>query len=164
VTRLGNAVDRHWTPVIWGAGVVIVGGGYALWTAFAKHDPLLARLEPSTRTALYSSIASSAGALLGFTVAALAILFTLDPSRPLVERAQKHQLWQMLNKTLLATAASLALVLIASTTALAIDSHTKPCVVAQAFVFTLTVIATGELLVAGIAFALVVLGTTRPSR
>jgi hypothetical protein len=132
----------------------------ATWNAATDHDPLLARLDPDTRTTLYGSLASSAGALLGFTIASLAILFTLDPDRPLVKRAQDHQLWAMLNRTLLVAAASLALVLVTATTALALDNGPEPCLPIEVAVFTLTVIAGLNLLIAGIAFALVVLGTT----
>jgi hypothetical protein len=159
VRAAGHWVDRHWAfAVSLGLGGAIAAA-YAIWTELAKHDPLLARLSPSTRTSLYESVASSSGALLGFSIAALAILFTLDPARPLVRRAQEHQLWGMLNKTLLVAAGSLALTLVASTVALAIDGHTQPRVPIELVVFTLTVVAFLELTIAGIAFALIVLVT-----
>lgn len=154
-----RSVDRHWPSVLWFVGIGLVGGGYALWTYLAENDPLLARLEADTRTTLYGSLSSSAGALLGFTIAALAILFTLDPSRPLVARAQAHQLWTTLNKTLLAAAAALAVLLVAATTALAIDASREPCLWIEGVVFTISVVALLELVVAGFAFALVVITT-----
>ncbi|MGH2975059.1 MAG: hypothetical protein ACRDLL_09375 [Solirubrobacterales bacterium] len=50
-----------------------------IWSLLANGPVLLAAASPRVRSDLYSSLAESSGALLGFTITAVAILVSLPP-------------------------------------------------------------------------------------
>jgi hypothetical protein len=127
-----------------------------LTTAQLSEQPvLLERMKPDLRRDLYGSLAATSGALLGFAITSLAVLFAL-PRSDAVERLRRFRAWSLLNQSLLVTAALLACALIFSTLALAIDSGNPGTLWLQVPVAALSVAAMAELLVAGIGFALVI--------
>lgn len=154
-------IDRSWPLVI----VLAAGGGslalQIVWSELSNGPVLIGRLDRGTRGILYGSLATSAAALLGLTIAAIAILLTLDDGRASVAEMQKLTAWEILNRTLLAAATFLGLDLLVSTVALGIDSGTNPNAYFEGTALVVSVVAFCELAVGGIAFALVVLNLTK---
>jgi hypothetical protein len=155
-----RTVDRNWPLGIF----VVAALGSVLGSLFSTDcwtkAHLIGRLDPSTRGILYGSLATSAGALLGLTIASIAILLTLDGARPAVAEMQALDAWRILNATLLAAAGFLALDLLVSTVALGLDSGAAGRSGIETAVFAVSIIAFCELVVGGIAFAIVVLNLT----
>lgn len=154
-------VDRNWPTL----PVPVVGGGVSLGYAIAaessKPPVLLGRLTETTRGIFYGSVAGSAGALLGLIIASLAVLLTLDASRTAVREMQSISAWRILNRTLLVTAACLALTLALATIALGVDSSSGPNTDLEIAVVSIACLAFVELVVGGVAFAIVVLNLSR---
>lgn len=155
-----KGVDRNWPVAIAvGAGF----GGLATWIAWSHISAgpiLIGRLDPSTRSVLYGSLAGSAGALLGLTIASLAILLTLDETRPSVAAMQSLDAWGILNQTLLAATAFLALDLLLATIAIGVDSARRGESWVEAAVFAVSTAAFCELSVGVTAFGIVVRNVT----
>ncbi len=157
-------IDRSWPVVV---AIVVgggVGGGYALAAAESSSPIMIGRLDPGTRGVLYGSIGTSAGALLGLVIAAIAILMTLDPSREAVHEMQSIRAWRILNVTFLVAAAFLAITLVVSTIVLGVDSGKRGIPGLEMAVAAVAAVAFAELAVATAAFAVVVLNITRTSR
>jgi hypothetical protein len=137
----------------------VLGGGmlvaYLATAHFTERPVLLERMEPGLRRDLYGSLAATSGALLGFAITSLAVLFAL-PRSDAVERLRKFRAWTLLNQSLLVAAALLAGALISSTLALAIDSGSPGCLWLQIPVTAFSVAAIAELVVAGVGFAMVI--------
>lgn len=102
-----------------------------------------------------TSSAATSGALFGFAITSLAVLFALTRSDA-VKRLRKFRAWTLLNQSLLVAAALLAFALIFSTLALAIDSRSPGCLWLQIPVAAFSVASIAELLVAGVGFAMVI--------
>jgi multisubunit Na+/H+ antiporter MnhB subunit len=147
--------------------IPLVGGGvatgYAIAGSASKQPVLLARLDPTTRGIFYGSVAGSpgAGALLGLIIASLAILLTLDDARKSVKEMQTISAWRMLNMTLLVAAGCLAVTLALATIALGVDSRVAPNSDLEVAVVAVACLAFSELLIGGLAFAIVVLNIAR---
>jgi hypothetical protein len=158
---VGNWIDRHWAVVT----IAIVGGGvaasYSIVVSFSKNPALVGKLDVTTRGLLYVSLATSAGALLGLTIASIAILTTLDPARQRVHDMQLLPAWRILHTTFLVAALFLAITLAISTVALGVDSAERPFQTLEIAVVTISSVAYAELVVAGLAFAVVVIQVTR---
>lgn len=158
---LARRVDRGLPVVV----LAVVGlATLILYEAKLRRDVgpvFLGRLDGSTRVSLYESMAGSSGALLGFTVASLAILLSLDPDRSAIRRIQEMDTWLVLNRTLVYAASALGLTLIASTIGLAIDGHVVPREQFEVAVSVVSLIATAEFLVGAIAFAWLVMVAAR---
>ncbi|MEU9874336.1 hypothetical protein AB0C87_41500 [Actinomadura sp. NPDC048021] len=92
------------------------------------HGPvLLAMVSTSARQETYASLTNTASALLGFTIAAIAVLaaFPPRPSNNAAQRASEQRLSAARTKlmaSLLATSFFMLTLLITSTVALAVDS------------------------------------------
>jgi hypothetical protein len=75
-------LDRRWWIFI----VAIFAGseiGFTVWAQLSDSPTLLARADKADRSDLYSSLSSSSGALLGFTIAAVAVLIAFGgPASP----------------------------------------------------------------------------------
>lgn len=148
-------LDRHPTPfviAVFGGGMLV---GYLAAAQFAESPVLLERMAPDLRRDLYGSLAATSGALLGFAITSLAVLFAL-PRSDVVERLRKFRAWTLLNQSLLVAAALLAFALIFSTLALAIDTGSPGCLWLQIPVASFSIAAIAELLVAGAGFAMVI--------
>jgi hypothetical protein len=161
INRGADKIDHAWPFVIF----ALAGGGSValqiVWSQISAKPVLIGRLNPGTRAILYGSLATSAAALLGLTIAAIAILLTLDDGRTKVAEMQKLSAWSILNKTLLAAATFLGVDLLVSTIALGVDSDHGANGYVEGLVLAVSVVAFCELAVGGLAFALVVLNLTR---
>jgi hypothetical protein len=148
-------LDRHPAPFV----ICVFGGGmllaYLTTAHFTDQPVLLERMKPDLRRDLYGSLAATSGALLGFAITSLSVLFAL-PRADAVERLRKFRAWRLLNQSLLVAAALLACTLISSTLALAVDSHSPGSLWLQIPVASFSVAAIAELLVAGVGFAMVI--------
>jgi hypothetical protein len=153
-------IDRHWPWVL----VVVVGGGVGLgsqaWADTSQQPILIGRLNQTTRAILYGSLAGSAGALLGLTLATLAILLTLDEGRTIVKEMRAISAWRTMNVTLLFAVACLGATLAMATVALGVDARPLPNEDLEVAVLTASCLAFAELLVGAVAFAIVVLNLT----
>lgn len=155
-----RSIDRTWPLTVLVAVGVSASAAYQLAAAFMTGPVLLQRLEPNIRGILYGSLATSAGALLGLTIASIAILLTLDEKREPVAEMQKLPAWRILNATLLTAATFLALTLLVSTIALGLDATKVGNVAIETAVFATACVAFAELAVGGAAFALIVVKLT----
>ena len=113
-------LDRHWWVVVVAA---FVGSeiGLTVWEHLSSDPILLARADTVDRGDIYSSLSTSSGAILGFTVAAVAILVTFAPSVPSAREANLEAARRRLVQVLLTTATFLGLALALSTVALGVD-------------------------------------------
>jgi hypothetical protein len=155
VKRALRFLDRHsplFVILIFGGGLLV---GYSAAAIFADNPVLLERMEPALRRDLYGSLAATSGALLGFAITSLAVLLAL-PQSDAVRRLRKFGAWKLLHQALLVSGALLALTLIFSTLALAIDNTAPGRPWLQIPVASFAVAAIAELLLAGVAFAMVV--------
>lgn len=82
-------------------------------------------LSADRRGDLYQSLAGTSGALLGFVLAALAILVAL-PSTERIEALRRHHSWPRVPSSYFRAARALLYVLLLSTAGIALDSATKP--------------------------------------
>lgn len=148
-------LDRHPTPFVTG----IFGGGallaYLVLDYFSDGAVLIGRIEPGARRDLYISLAGTSGALLGFVITSLSILLAL-PSGKAVDRLRTFGAWRLLTQTLLVAAGLLAGVLVFSTLGIPLDGDTSGCLWLEIPTFALVLAAGAELLVGGIAFAMVI--------
>lgn len=99
-------------------------------------------LNEETRSALYGSLAGTSGALLGFVLAALAILVAL-PSTERLQALQDHPEWKRVPSSYFRASRALLAVLVLATVGIALDSAQEPKTVYGA----LTVIAVSLALV-----------------
>jgi hypothetical protein len=114
-------LDRRWWVLIVGvfAGSEI---GFTAWARLSDSPTLLARADKAERGDLYASLSSSSGALLGFTIAAVAVLVAFGgPAGPSPRDANVHAARRKLVSVLLVTAAFLGSALVLSTIALGVD-------------------------------------------
>jgi hypothetical protein len=114
-------LDRRW----WVLVVAIFAGsevGFTVWAQLSDGPTLLARADKADRSDLYSSLSSSSGALLGFTIAAVAVLIAFGgPASPAPREANLDAARRKLVGVLLVTAAFLGSALALSTIALGVD-------------------------------------------
>ncbi|MDO8211012.1 hypothetical protein [Conexibacter sp. CPCC 206217] len=68
----------------------------------SKPRPALARLSDTDQIDLYKQIAPIAGSALGFLLASVAILVSLDPKRPIVADLRRGEAFSLLIANLLA--------------------------------------------------------------
>lgn len=104
--------------------VAMLVGAFLLATGASNFDETL---KDGRRGQLYGSLAGTAGALLGFVLAALSILVAL-PSTERIEALRKHPSWPRVPSSYFRAAAALLLVLILCTVGIALDSAKKPWV------------------------------------
>lgn len=154
-------LDRRWPSVTFVIVTASVGGGSSLWSALTEPDPLIARLEAQVRRDVYGSLAGSSGALLGFSIASLAVLLALDQDRPAVARMRALPAWSLLNRTLLVAGGLLGLTLVLSTVGIAYDGGATPHVAFEIITVTAASTAFAELAVGGAALALVISNAVR---
>jgi hypothetical protein len=129
--RLGTLlIDRSlWTDVA--VGAVLLGAflGWALTTKATARD---ATLPPSTRSAIYISVAATSGALLGFVITALSVLLALPSGRRLgFLRGSKA--WPKFPGVFVRAAWVLGAATVVSTAAIVIDDNAKPSTVTEGF-------------------------------
>lgn len=104
------------------------------WAHLSDQPVLLGASDKATRQQVYSSLTGSSSALLGFTIAAVAILAALAPRRPesFSDRVRNSEVAREKNAarartkviwTLLATALFLLVVLVTASVAIAVDTR-----------------------------------------
>ena len=161
--RAWSWLDHHWPSAI----ALLVGGGtgasYAIAASQSRSPIVLGRLAPGTRSILYGSIATSAAALFGLVIAAIAILTTVDSARPEVKEMRALPAWRLLHITFLAAAGFLASTLLLSTLALGVDSSVDGSPELEMAVVAIAAVAFAELAIATAAFSVVILNLTRKS-
>jgi hypothetical protein len=130
---------RGWTEIA-SAAVLLVC--FALGTTKSNYEETLTE---GIRSSLYASLAGSAAALLGFTLAALAILVAL-PSSERLKALREHPKWERVPSAFFRASRALLVVLILSTVGIPVDSAVDPwrayeAVVVVSFVFSLIRVA-----------------------
>jgi hypothetical protein len=156
----GAWIDRRlWLVVI----VVFVAAELAqtTWTLLSSSPIMLARVAPQTRADVYSSLSSSSGALLGFSIATLAILVSFAPRRgDWIKAAREETLEKVRVKlagVLLVTSAALGIVLALATVALGVDRSQVGIPWLQHVVLSGALAGFVGLVLSGLGFALVVI-------
>jgi len=117
----GNVfIDWRWRTELTVA-VVLVSA--FVWTTREACFPTV--MDEDTRGSLYASLAGTAGALLGFVLAALAILVAL-PSTERLEALRRHPRWERVPSAYFRAARALLVALILTTLGIALDGAGKP--------------------------------------
>lgn len=122
---IGRWLDRH----LWVLPILIFVLLQACFIAahYLRHDAfLLARLESESRKEIYSSLTGSSSGLLGFALAAVAIMAAFGRRTPNSshQHNRENQLAEArvgISKILLATSVLLMVILVAATLAIGID-------------------------------------------
>jgi hypothetical protein len=153
-------LDRHPTPLVVG----LFGGGmlvsYSIVAAMNGESVLVGAEAAATRSNLFSSLAATSGALLGFAITSVSVLLAL-PDRESIERLRGFRAWRLLTQGLLVAAGLLAVTLIYATVALATDTGPSGNDWLEIPLVSFAVASITELVVTGIAFALVVVEAAR---
>ncbi len=134
----------------------------AIWSAGSRRPVFLAHLPAATRQQLYSSLCGTSSALLGFTVAAVAILTAFGPrtSSPANRNTLERQMTRArgyVSLVLLVTNVFLLMVLITASTALAIDTRAIGNPFVNVLLSSSAVASLVGLLVSGLGLTLVVI-------
>jgi hypothetical protein len=152
--RLMRRVDRSWHWVILGVFVLAGVFNYGL-SVWLNGEVLFESVPRSERLAVYDATSAAAGPLLGFAVAAVAVLIAL-PDRPSVERLRELAAWRALPKMLLVTAALLTLTLLLTLVGQTADASRFGDWLFEVVVFASMCGSLFGLIVSGVAFALAV--------
>jgi hypothetical protein len=128
--------------------VVVFVVGFLVITGAAQFD---SDFSPTVRGQLYGSLAATAGALLGFTLAALAILVAL-PSGDRMEILRAHHSWQRVPGSYFRAAAGLLAAVIVCTLGIGVDAAVQPWVFWE--VVSIAILAYALSRVIGAMFAL----------
>jgi hypothetical protein len=139
---------RH-AAIILGAAAIIVFLVEPL--AFSGPTPLIGRVSSESRTGLYEQIVPVAASLLGFFIAAVAILAGLDSKREIVAELKRGEAFALLIANMLV---AILLLFVLTFSGLAGSSLDPGCVF-RAIYEWLTLAALGELALSGFYFALV---------
>ena|SRR5215211_996054 len=147
-------LDRSWHWVILGLFVLAAVVNYVL-SVWRDSQVLLESIPKGERLAVYDATSAAAGPLLGFVVAAVAVLIAL-PDRPSVERLRELAAWRALPKMLLVTATLLTVTLILTLVGQSADASTNSDWLFEVFVFAAMVGSLFGLVVSGLAFGLAI--------
>lgn len=110
--------------------VVVLVAAFLSITGAADFDETL---DPSMRANLYNALATTAGTLLGFVLAALAVLVALPSSERLV-KLQAHPSWPLIPSTYFRAARALLAALLLCLLGLPLDSASDPWIIYEAIV------------------------------
>lgn len=146
--------DLFWPSVIFGSFVVagFVNGALSL---LLDGRVLLESVPRGERLAVYDATSAAAGPLLGFVVAAVAVLIVL-PDRPSVDRLRELAAWRALPKMLLVTAGLLTLTLLLTLVGQTADASSEGDWLFEVFAFASMCGSLIGLVLSGAAFALAV--------
>src|SRR5215211_7327960 len=147
-------LDRSWHWVILGLFVLAAVVNYVL-SVWRDSQVLLESIPKGERLAVYDATSAAAGPLLGFVVAAVAVLIAL-PDRPSVERLKELAAWRALPKMLLVTAGLLTLTLLLTLLGQTADASREGDPVFEVFAFASMCGSLVGLVLSGTAFALAV--------
>lgn len=104
--------------------VVVLVSVFLLATDADRFDETL---DPEMRSSLYDSLSAATGALLGFVLAALAVLVAL-PSTERIEKLQAHRRWHLIPSAYFRAARALLAGLVLCLLGLPLDSADDPWV------------------------------------
>jgi hypothetical protein len=122
---------------------------------FPGEHPLLYRLEAADRKSLYEIVTTFTGALLGFMIAALAILVSLDPARPIVQELRRGESFSLLVVNMLAAILFLFLLTVSGIGGRVFDDAKHGSDVFETVYEVLLVVSVLEFALAGFYFAVV---------
>lgn len=147
-------LDRSWHWVILAVFALagLVDYGLSIWL---DGEVLLASVPRAERLAVYDATSAAAGPLLGFVIAAVAVLIAL-PDRPSVERLRELAAWRALPKMLLVTAALLTLTLLLTLVGQTADASRVGDWLFEVVVFASMCGSLFGLIMSGMAFGLAV--------
>ena len=143
----GNLVIEHRGKLDVLAVVLLV----AAFLVSAESKGFAGVLTPPARSSLYDSLATTSGALLGFTLTALAILIAL-PSTERLEALRRHNKWERVPRSFFRAAWALLLSLILCTLGISLDAGSRPAKTYEAF--TVAALALALIRVVGAIIAL----------
>jgi len=146
--------DLFWPSVIFGS-FVLAGVANAALSLVLDAKVLLESVPRDERLAVYDATSAAAGPLLGFVVAAVAVLVAL-PDRPSVDRLRELAAWRALPKMLLVTAGLLTLTLLLTLVGQTADASSQGDSLFEVFVFASMCGSLVGLVLSGAAFALAV--------
>jgi len=132
----GNLVIDHRGKLDLFVLAVLVGGYFV--TAQSKSFDVV--LAPATRSALYGSLATTSGALLGFALTALAILIAL-PSTERLEALRSHPRWERVPRAFFRAAWALLIALILCTLGITLDDGGEPAKIYEAVTVAILAVA-----------------------
>ena len=134
--RVGNLFIDHrgWLEV---AAVVVLAAALLLATT---ADNFQETLSVGRRSSLYGSLAGTSGSLLGFVLAALAILVAL-PSSERVEALRRHPKWDRVPSAYFRAARALLAALVLCTVGIALDSAKQPWKLYEGFTVVVLTLA-----------------------
>jgi hypothetical protein len=147
VRRLaGNVFLDHRTKAE-AAVVVTLVAAFLLSTATSNFD---ATLNKNMRAALYDPLSGASGALLGFVLAALAVLVAL-PSTERIEKLQTHPRWHLVPSAYFRAARGLLASLVLCLLGLPLDSGNQPWVPFEALTVAVLAMALARVTAAVVA-------------
>jgi len=146
--------DLFWPVVILGS-FVVAGSVNAALSLFLGGQVLLGSVPQSQRLAMYDATAAAAGPLLGFVVAAVAVLIAL-PDRPSIERLRELAAYRALPRMLLVTAGMLTSTLLLTILGQTADASAEGDTLFEIFAFASMCGSLVGLVLSGVAFALAV--------
>lgn len=142
--RFANWWERHFLSIHWIA-TILATAGLALWVHRLGGRAHFSALLEGNRSALYGTLASLFGSLLGFVIAAVSIALGFSQAKELeVVRKSKHysDLW----KTLTVAVRGLGFATVAALVALLADRDSSPSFYLAYLVFFTALLATFRLL------------------
>lgn len=126
--------------------LVLVG----VYLASAQSSSFDAVLAPAPRSSLYGSLAATTGALLGFTLTALAILVAL-PSTERLQALREHPKWPRVPTAFFRAAWALLLALILCTLGITLDAGARPAQTYEALTVAALALALVRVVCAAVA-------------
>jgi hypothetical protein len=152
-TERPGAIEWFWILVAPVVAALASGGAYLVTKCQGTAFPL-ARVDPSSRLALYESVAATSVGLLGLSIAAIAVLLTVDRTGPFFSKMRERHVLTPLISLLLSAVVFLTCALIGSTLAIVLDSTQGRSAVEVPFTFVATA-SIALVVISGLAFSLV---------
>lgn len=127
--------------------VAVLLGAFALCTGAHNFD---ATLDLEMRASLYNALSTTAGTLLGFVLAALAVLVAL-PSSERIVKLQAHPGWHLIPSTYFRASRALLVALVLCLLGLPLDSGDDPWIAYEVAVVLTLSLALIRVMAAGVA-------------
>lgn len=123
------------------AAALVITGGFVIWVEGFGGKACVAEVLKDNRSSVYSALASVFGALLGFVLTAVSVVFGFS-SMPRFKLLRESPHYRTLYNVYLNTTWILALATVMSLVALVIDRDVRPHLVIMYAVFLLGSVAT----------------------
>jgi hypothetical protein len=141
------------------AVIMVLGGAFLLATGADKFDETL---DAEMRATLYDPLSAATGALLGFVLAALAVLVAL-PSTERIEKLQAHPRWHLVPSAYFRAARALLAALVLCLLGLPLDSGDDPWILYEVAAVVALAVALTRVVAAVVALDQI-LAWRRPTR